>query len=81
MNCSIKTFMPLPTARSAVPMAAVVLPLPGPVFTMIRPRRTSAITEVRIVLGAGSFLPAALKNSTIWRTCINSGRGVRWSNE
>ena len=29
--------MPLPTARSAVPMAAVVLPLPGPVFTMISP--------------------------------------------
>ena len=24
-------------------MAAVVLPLPGPVFTMIRPRRTSDI--------------------------------------
>src|SRR5271154_1895284 len=35
--------MPCPTARKAVPMAAVVLPLPGPVFTMIRPRRTSLI--------------------------------------
>src|SRR5215471_10192115 len=33
-----------PTARSAVPMAAVVFPLPGPVFTMIKPRRISGIT-------------------------------------
>src|SRR5437762_3427847 len=35
----MSTRMPWPTARSAVPMAAVVLPLPGPVFTMMRPRR------------------------------------------
>ena len=34
--------MPLPTARSAVPMAAVVLPLPGPVLMRIRPLRVSA---------------------------------------
>jgi hypothetical protein len=27
----------------AVPMAAVVLPLPGPVFTIMRPRRMSAM--------------------------------------
>ena len=33
MNCSISTRMPLPTARNAVPMAEVVLPFPGPVFT------------------------------------------------
>src|SRR5271165_224842 len=39
--------MPLPTARNAVPMAAVVLPLPGPVFTMINPRRTSAMKNSR----------------------------------
>src|SRR5512147_1512827 len=37
--------MPLPTARSAVPMAAVVLPLPGPVFTMMRPRLTSGMSS------------------------------------
>src|ERR1700682_6477485 len=46
----MSTRMPLPTARNAVPMAAVVLPLPGPVLTIIRPRRTSAIDEVLIVL-------------------------------
>src|SRR5438270_338649 len=40
----MSTRMPLPTARSPVPMAAVVLPLPGPVFTMIRPLRVSAIS-------------------------------------
>lgn len=37
----MSTRIPLPTARKAVPMAAVVLPLPGPVLTMIRPRRIS----------------------------------------
>src|SRR5215469_2620077 len=37
--------MPLPTARNAVPMAAVVLPFPGPVFTMMSPRRMSGITK------------------------------------
>src|SRR5580704_10127335 len=39
MNCSISTFMPHPTARRAVPSAAVVLPLPGPVLIRISPRR------------------------------------------
>jgi tRNA modification GTPase len=47
--------MPLPTARNAVPMAAVVLPLPGPVLTMIRPRRTSAISKGLIVLRGKVF--------------------------
>ena len=42
MNCSISTFMPLPTARKAVPIAAVVLPLPGPVLMRINPRRLFA---------------------------------------
>src|SRR5579884_2555975 len=37
----MRTRMPCPTARKAVPMAAVVLPFPGPVFTMMRPRRMS----------------------------------------
>src|SRR5580692_3915423 len=42
----MSTFMPWPTARRAVPMAAVVLPLPGPVFTMIKPRRMSCILGI-----------------------------------
>src|SRR5208337_817350 len=42
----MSTRMPWPTARRAVPMAAVVLPFPGPVFTMMRPRRTSCIGGV-----------------------------------
>ena len=37
MNCTINTFNPWPIARKAVPRAAVVLPLPGPVKTMINP--------------------------------------------
>src|SRR5579884_4169252 len=43
----MSTRMPLPTARSAVPMAAVVLPLPGPVFTMMSPRRGSVMAWPR----------------------------------
>ena len=37
MNWTMATFWPCPEARSAVPKAAVVLPLPSPVLTMIRP--------------------------------------------
>src|ERR1700730_8340640 len=37
MNCTIKTRRPWPTARNAVPSAQVVLPLPGPVYTMSSP--------------------------------------------
>lgn len=37
MNCTINTLSPCPTARKAVPSAAVVLPFPGPVLTMISP--------------------------------------------
>src|SRR5207247_362813 len=37
---------PCPTARSAVPIAAVVFPFPGPVFTMMSPRRTSCIGRI-----------------------------------
>src|SRR5262249_42739969 len=51
MNCSISTRMPLPTARNAVPMAAVVLPFPGPVFTMMSPRRLSGITKFDCTYG------------------------------
>src|SRR5215471_3373189 len=51
MNCSISTRMPLPTARNAVPMAAVVLPFPGPVFTMMSPRRMSGITKFDCTYG------------------------------
>src|SRR5579872_1170679 len=42
--------MPCPTALSAVPIAAVVLPLPGPVFTMIRPRRISCIVGDSLIV-------------------------------
>src|SRR5579863_8273697 len=35
----MSTRMPLPTARRAVPMAAVVFPLPGPVLISRSPRR------------------------------------------
>jgi len=38
-NCRKRTDMPLPAARRAVPRAAVVLPLPGPVLMRMRPRR------------------------------------------
>lgn len=46
MNCSMSTFMPQPTARNAVPRAAVVLPLPGPVLMRTRPLRESVIRAV-----------------------------------
>src|SRR5579884_1335943 len=45
--------MPLPTARNAVPIAGVVLPLPGPVFTMIRPRRMSSMRPNQEVYQVG----------------------------
>src|SRR6266700_6092542 len=51
----MSTRMSCPTARYAVPIAAVVLPLPGPVLTMISPRRTAAICKTTIVLSARSF--------------------------
>ena len=35
--------MPFPAARKAVPRAAVVLPLPGPVLIRISPRREVSI--------------------------------------
>ena len=41
--------MPLPTARRAVPIAAVVLPLPGPVLMRISPRRVSVTLSVIFV--------------------------------
>src|ERR1700733_2250005 len=45
--------MPLPAARKAVPRAAVVLPLPGPVLMRMRPRRvvSGAEAESDMVLG------------------------------
>ena len=39
MNCTIRTGMRLPAARSASPMAAVDFPLPLPVKTRMTPRR------------------------------------------
>ena len=40
MNWKIFTALPRPWARSARPKAAVLLPLPSPVLTMTRPRRS-----------------------------------------
>lgn len=37
MNCTMHARLPCPAARSAMPSAAVVLPLPPPVYTMSRP--------------------------------------------
>jgi hypothetical protein len=42
-NWIISTRIPLPTARRAIPKAAVVLPLPSPVLIRISPRRESVI--------------------------------------
>ena len=42
--------MPLPTARRAVPMAAVVLPLPGPVLMRMSPRREDGSEFIVAVL-------------------------------
>ena len=60
--------MPLPTARSAVPMAAVVLPLPGPVLTMMRPLRISSGTAAHFFCFLARFscssrisVPSALR--------------------
>jgi hypothetical protein len=47
--------MPLPTARRAVPMAAVVLPLPGPVLIRSSPRRESVVTAYSLQLTAISL--------------------------
>ena len=39
MNCMMNTFILLPAARRAKPKAAVDLPLPSPVLTLIKPLR------------------------------------------
>src|SRR3546814_13642505 len=39
-NCTTPTFLPCPIARTAMPSAADVLPLPGPVWTMTSPFST-----------------------------------------
>ena len=39
-NCTTPTFIPCPIARTAIPSAADVLPLPGPVWTMTSPFST-----------------------------------------
>src|SRR5207245_11325334 len=49
----MRTRIPCPTARNAVPIAAVVFPLPGPVFTMMSPRRTSFIVREFLIVTAG----------------------------
>src|SRR4030066_100300 len=39
MNCTIRTFIPYPTARTAIPRHEVVFPFPSPVMTSTSPRR------------------------------------------
>src|SRR5437016_14132223 len=48
----MSTRIPCPTARNAVPIAAVVFPLPGPVSTMMSPRRTSFIVREFLIVTA-----------------------------
>ena len=43
MNWIMRTLKPWPTARSAVPIAAEVLPLPLPVKTISNPRRSAMV--------------------------------------
>src|ERR1041385_8698668 len=50
MNCTMSTRRPWPTARKAVPRAQVVLPLPGPVYTINSPL-SSAIVFSRVASG------------------------------
>ncbi len=61
------TFMPCPIARTAMPSAADVLPLAGPVWTMIRPFSTVLVASFfawaawtflhpSIVFGVGALL-------------------------
>ena len=61
--------MPLPAARSAVPSAAVVLPLPGPVLIRIRPRRAASGG------GAESAIALVIDGSTVGK---RSMAGVVW---
>src|SRR5512144_3210780 len=39
MNCTIRTFIPYPMARTAIPRHEVVFPFPSPVMTSTSPRR------------------------------------------
>ena len=47
MNWTMETRSPWPTARRARPRAAVVFPLPSPVWTMTSPRRATAFPPAR----------------------------------
>src|SRR5260370_6858632 len=60
-NCSISTFIPYPQARIATPRAAVVLPLPSPVLTMIKPFFLVAPAPARVIV---FFIgPSAYRNA------------------
>src|SRR6266478_753320 len=74
----MSTRMPCPTARSAVPMAAVVFPLPGPVFTMMRPRRRSDMrAESLDYMRAGIPVPdAQITRRTVLVSVRLYSRGV-----
>src|SRR5579883_3291012 len=55
----MSTRRPWPTARRPVPIAAVVFPLPGPVLTMMSPRRMSVIGGRTSIVPAGRWPRAA----------------------
>src|SRR5579863_9010654 len=71
----MSTRMPLPTARRAVPMAAVVLPLPGPVLMTSKPRRESVIEAGRgsKVQGRGDQCKCSVDRSLIPRPTSMAG--------
>src|SRR5438876_1501413 len=86
-NCSMSTRIPCPTARNAVPIAAVVFPLPGPVFTMMSPRRTSFIVRESLIVTAGHVWrdtggPRSPRVQTGW-ACKPNGCNVLpiWKND
>ena len=78
----MSTRMPLPTARNAVPRAAVVLPLPGPVLISRSPRREeeseSMADHLQFVLQIETFQSSIQNKATIPRhVCADSSSGLR----
>src|SRR6266849_9553235 len=61
MHCTISTRSPWPTARNAVPSAHVVLPLPGPVYTIKSPLSSGIRCQPQKIQKAKAFLRRALE--------------------
>src|SRR5438067_1959759 len=80
MNCKKKTRIRLPAARTTSPIAAVVLPLPLPVYTMVspcRPRRSAAPYSLRstLLVGFESVTILGHFQRTAWREwCVEDRR-------